>query len=289
MRLNGKQEFKAINGKAKITSNRKTKIKLGNHQNGSNGYKTKRLAAVAAAAANDSDDSMVQIDFENVIPTRNVHQNGAIERTGNGNSTVTATECNGSPSLRQKVKYIPADHGFVHLKPPPINMEKIYVKQLPNGGVGGGGCGGNHQSYTLGVKNINTTDIPVIHNKLITVKQKESNDQMVAALTYISDEETSELTSNTTDDTDANIDNINIFDIPILFADNDGNILDDQNGDGNGTDNIDVINSTQHNQLESSKTIEIISEEIITDAIIGKFDFICTKICNSLFSSKKNI
>lgn len=273
MRLNGKQEFKAINGKAKITSNRKTKMKLGNRQNGNNGYRTNQLATAAAAAENDSDDSMVQIDFENVIPTMDVHQNGAADRMGNGNNIVTIANCNGSPSLRQKVKYIPADRGFVHIKPPPINMEKIYVKQQPNGGGGGD----NHQSYTMGVKNLNATDIPVIHDKLITVKQKESNDQLMASVmaasAYNSDEETPELTLNTTDDdADANMENINIFDYPILFADNDGNILDDQNGNGN--DDAVVINPLQSNQFEPSKTIEIISEEIITDAIIGKFRFI---------------
>lgn len=268
MRLNGKQEFKPINGKAKLPStNRKAKIKLGNHQNGSNSYHQRNHQLTATA--NDSDDSMVQIDFENVIPSNNLHQNGngMIERMTNTNNIVTINGGGGSPSLRQKVKFIAADQGFVHLVPPPINTEKIYVKQLPNG-CNGIGVGGN-QLYNNG------SDIPVIHDKLITVKQKESNDQMATtALAYKSDEETSELTSNTTDgDTDANIENINIFDIPILFADNDGNILDDQNGNENGI--ADAINSQQPvDRFEPSKKIEIISEEIITEAIIGKSVYI---------------
>lgn len=248
-RLNGKQEFKAINGKAKIpSSSRNAKIKLGNHQNGSNGYYTNGYHRLTATA-NDSDDSTVQIDYDNVIPMNNLHQNGMA-------STKNNITLNGSPSLRQKVKYVAADQGFVRLKAPPINTEKIYVKQQPNG-IGGTDV---NQLYN------STLDIP-----LITVKQKESNDRMATPLVWKSDEETSELTSNTTDDNiDANIDNINIFDIPILFADNDGNILDNQNGN----DSLDGMSLLQPEPLEASKTIEIISEEIITDAIIGKFAYL---------------
>lgn len=238
MRLNGKQELKIVNGNGKMKSNRKTKLKSNGIQNG-NGYQTQ-------LPANDSDDSMVQMDFKDVIPMNNVHQNGVM-----GN---TISVCNGSPSLQKKVKFISADR-FVHIKPPPINTEKIYnekiyVTQQPNG----------DQSY----------------NQLITVKHKESNDQTAAVstvATYKSDEDTSELTSNTTDDTDAHMENINIFDIPILFADNDGNILENQSN--NATKIDDMFNSTPYLEpLESSKTIEIISEEIITDPIIGKFVYL---------------
>lgn len=255
MRLNGKQEFKPINGKAKLPpTNRKTKIKLGNRQNGTNGYHhTNRKLS---ATANDSDDSMVHIDFENAVPLNSVYQNGGAERTANTTNTIVTLN-GGSPSLRQKVKYIAADQGFVHIKPPPINTEKIYVNQQPNGG---GGAGGHHlYNSTSGIS-------------VITVKQKEPNDQTATAA-YKSDEELSELTSNTTDDdtADISIENINIFDIPILFADNDGNILDNQNGNGSDIDSADVIHSLQHiDRLEPSKAIEIISEEIITDTIVGK-------------------
>lgn len=257
MRLNGKQESKPIkNGKTKLKPNRKNKLKSNGIRNG-NGVK--------AQFANDSDDSGMQIDFDNNIPFMKVHHQNGMTSAHNNTTTSTISECNGSPSLRQKVKFITADH-FVHIKPPPINTEKIYVKQYTNGS----------QRYGLG-------DIPMIHNKLITVKQKEPTDQVTAMATatvgssassYKSDEETSELTSNTTDDVDTNFGNFNIYDIPILFADNDDvKILENPNVNGNN--NTPVMNIlTQTDQMEPSKTIEIISEEIITDAIIGEFAYL---------------
>lgn len=246
-RQNGKQEYKASNGNAKVpSSNRKPKIQLVNNQNGTNGYHTNHRLATTS---NDSDDSMVQIDYENLIPSTN----GTGEQLHSTKNNVVGMN-GSSQSLRQKVKYVAADQGFVHIKPPPINTEKIYVQ--PNG-----------INQLFG----DTLDIPMIHNKLITVKQKESNDRMATALAYKSDEDTSELTSNTTDDNvDANIDNLNIFDIPILFADNDGNIVDNQNGNGIGN-HSDSSTNNNSNRSESAKTIEILSEEIITDSIIGKY------------------
>lgn len=264
MRLNGNHEAKprTTNGKVKFKPKRKYKLNSNGIQNGDG-------ADAHWSLANDSDDSVVQIDFDNVLPRGKAHRQNGTSSAQNSTTTATTTrpisECNGSPSLRQKVKFITADR-FVHIKPPPINTEKIYVKQQANGS----------RSYALG-------DIPVLHNKLITVTQKDPNDHattMAAPIassssSYKSDEDTyeSELTSLTTDDGDANLENVNIFDIPILFADSD---LPNDDGNqilanGNGIHST-PMNDTlvQPNQMEPSKTIEIISEEIITDAIIGK-------------------
>lgn len=219
MRLNGKHQSKSINGHAKLNASRKNKMKLNGIKNG-NGYDT------PSPLTNDSDDSMVQIEFDTEIPFTKIHdQNGA----KNGKITTIPDSTNGSPILRQKVKFITSDK-FVHIKPPQINTENIYVKQQPNG------C----QSYSLD------------ETPLITVVQKEP----VATASSSSDEEISELTSNTTDDVDKNLDSINIFDIPILFGDNDDNHND---------------TLTQRETSKPLNKVEILSEEIITDAIAGEF------------------
>lgn len=85
----------------------------------------------------------------------------------NGRSCVQRTSVNEtSPSIRQKVKLIPSNQ-FLHLKPPPVNIQKIYKTQ---------DAGGSH-SYTLGVNNIGTTDIGLGHTKLITVSNGHNPSQ----------------------------------------------------------------------------------------------------------------
>lgn len=217
-RLNGTQKYRTLNGQGRLKNSSK------NHEL-RNGF--------------NNDDESLHLAFENGL------QNGG---KGNGISCENNNiVLNGhSPSIRQKVKYIPANQ-FVHIKPPPINTQKIYVKQQ-NG----------HQSYTLGVKSISSTlDIPV----------KDEFDEASAM--------------NEMNGSEANMDDINIFDIPILFADSDGNILENQNG----TETPKTTSSEFESELESeveadmeplstsripSKKIEILSEEIISGSIIGK-------------------
>lgn len=227
MRLKSNPKFKPTNGMAKIT--RVNHIHNGDIHNGD--------------IATDSDDVFVQIDFENVLPT-NDHRNG---------NDAPPPECNGSPSIRRKIKYIPVNR-FVHLEPPPINTQKLYKQQNGN------------ESYTLGVKNIGTTDIPVIHNKLITVKHKEQIEQPMVTLSNSTDETDEECAENPEPQIDRATNIENIFDFPILFDDYDGNMLENQT---NADTSTPVEPQPLSPEQKPSKSIEIISEEIITDAIIG--------------------
>lgn len=210
---------------------------------------------------NGFDDASLQLAFESVLP-HDLLQNGD---QSNEHSTENNVLLNGSPSIRQ-VKYIPANQ-FVHIKPPPINTQKIYVKQQ-NG----------NESYTLGVKSISTSDIPALQNRLTAVKNEDLSNQM---------EE-----NESAAESDSNMD-INIFDIPILFADNDGNILESQNGNETPKrattpepepepETESDPNPQTHNR---SKTIEILSEEIITGTIIGKHKFFSHQFWHFLNSS----
>lgn len=224
-RVNGVQKFKS-NGQPRI----KSLFKQHKLENGIN------------------DDASLQLAIQSVLPSDVLH-------IGNGKSASDmlcenkTTVSNGSP-IRQKVKYIPANR-FVHIKPPPVNTQKIYVKQQ-----------NDHQSYTLGVKSISTSDIPPIQNKFITVK--------------ISDESKhAPIKSN------SNLDNIDIFDIPILFADGDGNI-EYQNGketpkttsselESDSDVEIHTESQPQPTSQNHSTKIQILSDEIVNGTIIGKF------------------
>lgn len=195
---------------------------------------------------NGFDEKSLQLAFENVLPSDSL-LNGD---KWNQNTADSKFVLNGSTSIRQKVKYIPADK-FVHIKPPPINTQKIYVKQQ-NG----------NQFYTLGVKNISTFDIPPAQNKLMAVtNEKECEELEVADRIYDS--------TSASDETeqDSNADDINIFDIPILLADNDGNILENLNN------NESVKRPEPDAEIQNrSKGIEILSEEIINGTIIGELE-----------------
>lgn len=163
------------------------------------------------------------------------------------------TALNGSPSIKQKVKYIPPNQ-FLHIKPPPLNTQKIYVKQQ-NG----------NQSYTLGVKNIATTiDVTqptVVPNTLTTAKNMDQSSAVSASSspnkTTVENSSAQNQTQNTA------IDDINIFDIPILFADKDGNIIDD-----NPTSSNEIPKTPE--TADTINSIDVISEEIVNDTIIGK-------------------
>lgn len=196
--------------------------------------KSKSIQNGNTSQTNETDEESLRLAFNSMLPADIVQNGGHDDDKTNGTP-------NGSPSIKQKVKYIPPNQ-FVHIKPPPLNTQKIYVKQQ-NG----------NQSYTLGVKNIGTTDAPLIHNKLITVKNKEQ----INPSPNKTDEEIS-ITEDTT------INDIDIFDIPILFADKDGNIIDD-NQTSNETPKTSVPQTPS-----AINSIEIISEEIVNGTIIGE-------------------
>lgn len=215
-----------------------------------------------AKPTNEMDDAALQLAFESVLP-QDVLENGnkstdkptetsPVKQNALNNSTSQI-----SPNIRQKVKFIPANR-FVHIKPPPINTQKLYVKQQNGNG---------NQSYTLGVKNINTTDIPVIHNKLISVKNKAQPDRVEIENEFAGSKTNGKCSIKNASETDLSLQNIDIFDIPILLADNDGNILENQNGD-----HAEGALSSEAPPQRSLNSIDIISEEIITDTIIhGKY------------------
>lgn len=244
----GPRKLKAMNGCRKATKQRASPFENGTSAKRTklNGKplgrppmaKIKNLQNGNASQINEMLDESMQLDQKSVIPSTDIVQNGVeLEEKSNGIA-------NGSPSIKQKVKYIPQNQ-FLHIKPPPKDTQKIYVKQQ----------NGINQSYTLGVKNIGTSEVPLLHNKLINVK----NNEKIPSPNKINEEIPK--IHNTS------INSIDIFDIPILFADNDGNIIDENHSQTPKT-------STS---AQSINSIDIISEEIVNDAIIGEqiFELFC--------------
>lgn len=202
--------------------------------------------------SNEMDDASMQSTLKSVLPTDIVQNGDAIElksnETFNGGAML-----NGSSSIKQKVKYIPPNQ-FLHIKPPPLNTQKIYVKQQ-NG----------NKSYTLGVKNIATTIDVKQPNILINAKNIDQTASS-AVSTSSSPNKTNVEYSNAQNQNHAQntaIDDINFFDIPILFADKDGNIIDDNQTSSN---EISKTSAT----AQTINTIDVISKEIVNDTIIGK-------------------
>lgn len=236
-RLNGKPKIKA-NG----TTRNVTLAKLRKMQNG------------IAKQTIEMDDATLKLAFESVLPA-DILQNGTDMAD---EINVTSSTPNVSPSIKQKVKYIPPDQ-FVHLKPPPMNTQKIYVKHQ----------NGNSQSYTLGVKNIGSSNIPVINNKLITV-QKDLTNQINVSM---NEEDTIQSATEENNTSMGNIDMHDIFDIPILFAD-DGNAADESKSSIESPKITDTSQPPKSSRsTKSANTIEILSDTIIKAAANGKFLF----------------
>lgn len=240
-RLNGKPKIKA-NG----TTRNVTLAKLRKMQDG------------IAKQTIEMDDAALKLAFESVLPA-DMLQNGSDMAD---EINVTSSTPNVSPSIKQKVKYIPPDQ-FVHIKPPPINTQKIYVKQQ----------NGNSQSYTLGVKNIGSSNIPVINNKLITV-QKDLTNQINVSM---NEEDTIESATEENNTSMGNINMQDIFDIPILFAD-DGNVAADESKSSIESPKITTHQETSQppkssRSTKSANTIEILSDTIIKGPANGKFLF----------------
>ncbi|XP_031633071.1 KAT8 regulatory NSL complex subunit 3-like isoform X2 [Contarinia nasturtii] len=189
-------------------------------------------------------DPLLQMAVKSMLPHQNVQHCEDDNVKSNGTISGLGTP-NVSP-IKQKVKYIPPNQ-FLHIKPPPINTQKIYVKQQSG-----------HQSYTLGVKNIGTSDgiiasdggTVMVHNNSNGLNSPNHNNHIVANSKA---SEQNPMTNEAEEET------INFFDIPILFADNHGNFID--------TNPID--NEMPEEEVpKAAKSIEIISDKIIKRAIV---------------------
>lgn len=166
-------------------------------------------------------------------------------------------------NLTQKVKFVPSNQ-FVHIKPPPLNTQKIYMKTPKN-------PGNAQQSFTLRVTPTPYGDSSVkgAPNKLITVKGKGVGQQILTTTSYdnrliqhqrhgstgvnipgtptnqtstkftimkpgaVTANKLTKVQNNATPvsnisaaPTESDLLSTSILDIPILFADNDGNIED---------------------------------------------------------------
>lgn len=211
----------------------------------------------------------LQLDFESILSAEPIPKNDSkSEATINLNSndvnqTLSAKVLPvGQQNITQKVKFIPSNQ-FVHIKPPPINTQKIYMKPQ---------SGGN-QSFTLNVNNIGSTHgSEILTNNMITAKSinasqqaansqsnspsKHTNKTITILKTVPTIEENADLETNT-----ATVDNVNILDIPILYADNDGNVLEN-----------DQPNAEADKQIASNDTlqpIDILSAQIVDDSEVG--------------------
>lgn len=234
----GPRKPKQINGYRKTTKQRASPLENGTSAKRSrlNGKalgrppmtKIKSVQNGNASQTNGILDESMQLTVKSVLSPSDIVRNGVNkEEKSNGIP-------NDSPSIKQKVKYIPQNQ-FLHIKPPPKDTQKIYVKQQ-NG----------NQSYTLGVKNIGKNEVPLLHNTNFTVKNREQTPSPIKI-----NEEIPQIDNTSIND-------IDIFDIPILFADNDGNIIDEKQTPKTST------------PAQSINSIDIISEEIVNDTVIGE-------------------
>lgn len=182
-----------------------------------------------------------------------------------------------STGIKRKV-IVPSSDGFLHLKPPPRNTH-VYVRQQNTG----------EQSYTLGVNSIEPTAISngksltfspnrnaSYANKTRTTPTKTitlfktspiKNDEF-NALEEQSIHEEAEKPARA----DSSIEDIDLLDIPILFADSDGNILDD--------DEASAAKITKTIEISSEETVEpidVLSTDIADDSTSLSLDNIETE------------
>lgn len=204
----------------------------------------------------EMDEAALKLAVESVLPP-DVLQNGTKISEKSKEIHVTPPTPNVSPSIKQKVKYIPTEQ-FVHLKPPKNGTQKIYVKQQ-NG----------NQTYTLGVKNISSSNIiPAVHDTLMEPTNVTSNGKKDEEI-ETDEEDASQSAAKEEEDEDASLGNFDIFDIPILFAD-----------DGNTADELETSNDDSQKKMETThqpqpkskslqlpksslKTIKILSDTVI--------------------------
>lgn len=251
----GPRKLKHINGCRKVQKQRAKPIE--------NGPITKKIRLNGQQKYKIKAQPKINYVTNGITKQQNGHfdetsQHMIIENEENANDETIYLNASNVSNIRQKVKYIPQNNKFLHLKPPPKNTQKIYVKQ-ENG----------NQSYTLGLNNIGT---PVLHNNLLSIKnnrhiiENASQNQIIQEISINNiDEEKEE---------DKSLNGIDIFDIPILFADNDGNIID-ENETNNETENIVPDEASQTiNSVASEETVnDVASEEIVGDIEIGKNSF----------------
>lgn len=202
------------------------------------------------------DDIELQKAFENILPSDTVDMEPPIKLNDTKKETAILNgNVLASPGIRRKV-IIPSNQ-FVHIKPPPRNTHKIYVKPQNAG----------DQSYTLGVNSIGTTfPISVKNQKTAqtsptkTITLFKTSSQKCADINAV-DKVNEHIADNQSD-----IGNIDLLDIPILFADNDGNILDESAVANETEKTIEIVSE------ESSESIDILSAEVVDDSIPDTHD-----------------
>lgn len=174
----------------------------------------------------------------------------------NGRSHAMDTPTGPSSTIRQKVKLFPSSQ-FLHLKPPPVNIQKIYKAQDANG----------TQSYRLGVNNISSTDIGMGHTKLITLTNDRTvqkspthrkNIQIIKTptkATHTMVRQNGERTKSTVIDLPSSYQLNTSTSYPAMYNGDNGDYVLDNGHVSNGT-NVDTF-----------QAMDILSAEVVDDAI----------------------
>lgn len=203
------------------------------------------------------DDSEFRRVFESIAPNEIVDMEPVLASDSNGEIFHLNGMMTPSAGIRRKV-IIPSNE-FVHIKPPPRNTQKIYVK--PHNA--------SDQTYTLGVNSIDSTTSN--NQKRLTGNDKNSPMNTITLHKTLPNQNTKIKNINTTSRAQASInddlpmttttfENIDLSDIPILFADNDGNLL-------NHTSTVpETQNTVEITSEESMEPIDILSAQIVDDS-----------------------
>lgn len=203
------------------------------------------------------DDSEFRRVFESLAPNEIVNMEPVLASDSNEETF----HLNGmmAPSAEYRRKVIIPSNEFVHIKPPPRNTQKIYVKPHNT----------SDQTYTLGV---NSIDSSTSNNEKRLTGRDEVSPMKTITLYKTSPTKCTEMKNiNNTFQAQAIInddlpmpattfENIDLSDIPILFADNDGNLL-------NQTSTVPKTqNTVEITSEETVESIDILSAEIVDDS-----------------------
>lgn len=203
------------------------------------------------------DDSEFRRVFESIAPNEIVDMEPVLTSDSNEETIYSNGMMTPLAGIRRKV-IIPSNE-FVHIKPPPRNTQKIYVK--PHNA--------SDQTYTLGVNSIDSYTSN--NDKRLTGIDKNSSMKTIT-LYKTSPTKSTKMNNivNNTCQAQAIIDddlsmpattfeNIDLSDIPILFADNDGNLLN------HASTVPETQNTVEITSEETMETIDILSAEIVDD------------------------
>lgn len=150
-----------------------------------------------------------------------------------------------SSAIQQKVKLIPSNE-FLHLKPPPVNIQQIYKSH---------NAGGN-QSYTLGLNNISSTDIGRNHTKLITI----TDDRIIQTKPSLRKTETNPNTSNNLSGSDSEASNRTTDSFEYLSTNDYVSESEEMTINDERTTNGRIVTNT-------FQPFDILSAEIVDDAL----------------------